>query len=175
MSAKDVRFRVQAHRRWGAGRVSQRRRCGALRHRSAKDYGRAQCRRRARSPHRISDRHSCRPRMCRRPHSSRCGSCATGRSRPGRAFRISARASGSSSRRRSPRRSASGRAPCDPLTWGARPRQDRSWLRLSRNRELRAGAVRNHGTDGRARSRCLAKRAQEPRRRCDRMRRATVR
>jgi hypothetical protein len=50
---------VQAYRRWVAGRVSQRGRCDAMRHRSAKRYGRAQRRRSARSPHRIPDRHSC--------------------------------------------------------------------------------------------------------------------
>ena len=43
--AVQIGARLQAYRRWGAGRVSQRGRCGAPRHRSAKRHGRTQRRR----------------------------------------------------------------------------------------------------------------------------------
>ena len=70
---------VQAHRRWGAGRVSQRRRRGSMRHRSAKCYGRTQRGRRGRPSHRVPYRHSFR----RRRRGERRGSYGRGRQHRG--------------------------------------------------------------------------------------------
>ena len=64
----------QAHRRRQHHRVPQRRRRGALRDRGPKRHGRAQCRRAARSAHRIPRRHPSRRRgrgERRRPHGRR--------------------------------------------------------------------------------------------------------